>query len=179
MGAAIWRSALLERFEDRADGGFFFTANDHEPLIHRPKPGPDNATPSGNGVAALALQRFGHLVGEPRYLEAAERALRLFFPQMQQHASAFSTSCLALAEYVSPPTVVILRGAAAPQLAQWSTRLANRYLPATPGSWPCPRVNPGCPRRWTSRTARVSTPGFVAALIACRRYRISWSWTRR
>jgi hypothetical protein len=55
--------SLLERFEDRVHGGFFFTSRDHEPLILRPKPGPDSATPSGNGMAALSLQRLGHLVG--------------------------------------------------------------------------------------------------------------------
>ena len=122
--------ALLLRFEDAAAGGFFFTAHDHEPLIHRPKPGPDNATPSGNGIAALALQRLGHLLGEPRYLEAAERALRLFFPQMQQHASAFASLTLALTEHLTPPTVVILRGAAAPA-AQTAAQLTQTYLPST------------------------------------------------
>ena len=40
-----------------AAGGFFFTSDDHETLILRPKPGADNATPSGNGIAALALTR--------------------------------------------------------------------------------------------------------------------------
>jgi uncharacterized protein len=128
--AGALAAALLARFEDPADGGFFFTAHDHEPLIHRPEPGPDNATPSGNGVAALALQRFGHLIGEPRYLAAAERTLRLFFPQLQQHASAFSTLCLALAEQSTPPTVVILRGSP-PELESWHARLARRYAPST------------------------------------------------
>ena len=71
---------LLAQFEDREHGGFFFVSHDHEQLIHRAKPGHDNATPSGNGVAAIALQRLGHLIGEPRYLAAAERALRLFYP---------------------------------------------------------------------------------------------------
>ena len=63
--------ALLDHFEDRGAGGFFFTSHDHEQLILRPKPGHDNATPSGNGVAALALTRLGHLLGETRYLRAA------------------------------------------------------------------------------------------------------------
>ncbi len=48
-------------------GGFFFTGHDHEKLIHRRKPGHDNATPSGNGVAALALQRLTFLTGDERY----------------------------------------------------------------------------------------------------------------
>jgi uncharacterized protein YyaL (SSP411 family) len=122
--------ALLERFEDRANGGFYFTARDHEPLILRPKPGADSATPSGNGVAALSLQRLGHLIGESRYLDAAERTLRLFFPQIQRHPSAFATLCMALAEHLKAPTVVILRGTDA-EIAPWQAWLAKRYAPST------------------------------------------------
>jgi uncharacterized protein YyaL (SSP411 family) len=124
--------ALVEGFEDRADGGFFFTSREHEPLILRPKPGPDGATPSGNGVAALALQRLAHLVGEPRYLTAAERTLRLFVGQMQEHPSAFATLCLALAEHLVPPTTVILRGETR-ELGRWQEQagLAQRYAPST------------------------------------------------
>jgi hypothetical protein len=118
--------ALLTRFEDQTAGGFFFTSRDHEPLILRPKPGPDNATPSGNGIAARVLQRLGHLVGEPRYLDAAERALRLFQPQMQQHAGAFSSLCMALADQLRPPTIVIVRGSEL-ALTQWRAQVTRRH----------------------------------------------------
>jgi len=102
--------ALLDRFEDEAAGGFFFTSHDHERLIHRPKPGPDNATPAGNGIAAFALQRLGCILGETRYLTAAERTLRLFWPQLQTHAHAFPSLLGALEEHLLPPWVVTLRG---------------------------------------------------------------------
>ena len=92
--AVALADVLLTQFEDRERGGFFFTSHDHEQLILRPKPAFDNATPSGNGVAALALQRLGHLVGEPRYLEAAERTMRLFYPQLIRHPGGFSTLCI-------------------------------------------------------------------------------------
>jgi uncharacterized protein YyaL (SSP411 family) len=121
--------ALLERFEDRAAGGFFFTSHDHERLILRPKAGYDNATPSGNGVAALALQRLGHLLGDARYLAAAERALRLFLPQSERHASGLSTLLMALAENLRAPDVVILRGPRAAALP-WQRALAAHYAPA-------------------------------------------------
>jgi uncharacterized protein len=121
--------ALLARFDDSSLGGFFFTSADHEKLIARPKPGSENATPSGNGIAALALQRLGHLLGEPRYLSAAERTLRVFFAQMQQHASAFATLCLALAEYVAPPLTVILRGEQ-DDLRAWAASMSHAYRPA-------------------------------------------------
>lgn len=100
---------LLARFEDSA-GGFFFTAHDHEALILRPKTGHDNATPSGNGIAAWALQRLGQLLGDARYLAAAERTLRLFWPQMRRSAAGFSSLLLTLEEALTPADSVILRG---------------------------------------------------------------------
>src|SRR6185436_6960614 len=76
--ACALADALLQQFEDRERGGFWFTRHDHEPLFHRHKPGHDNATPAGNGIAAQALIALGHLSGDTRYVEAAERTLRLF-----------------------------------------------------------------------------------------------------
>src|SRR6185436_14447070 len=69
---------LIAQFEDRERGGFYFTSHDHEQLIQRPKPAFDNATPSGNGVAAFALQRLSHLLDATEYADAAERTLRHF-----------------------------------------------------------------------------------------------------
>jgi hypothetical protein len=116
---------LLERFEDREAGGFFFTSHDHETLIHRPKSGHDNATPSGNGMASLALQRLGHLLGEPRYLEAAERTLKLFYPAMAESPAGFATLLLTLGEALAPPALVILRGPAE-ALVPWQARLSGQ-----------------------------------------------------
>jgi len=121
---------LLERFEDRAAGGFYFVSHDHESLIHRAKPGHDNATPSGVGIAAFALQRLGHLVGEPRYLEAAERTLKLFYPAMERQASGFVSLATALDEYLAPPQTVILRGDAE-KTGEWQRALARAYRPDT------------------------------------------------
>ena len=121
---------LLDQFEDRDSGGFFFTSHDHERLIHRAKPGHDNATPSGNGVAALALQRLGHLTGETRYLAAAERALQLFFPQMRRQAGGYSTMAMALDEHLVPTRTVILRGRD-PVVRQWQHRLRARHDPGS------------------------------------------------
>src|SRR6185503_6191718 len=60
---------LLAHFEDPR-GGFFFTADDHERLIHKPKPLADEAVPAGNAVAAQTLVALGHLLGEQRYIAA-------------------------------------------------------------------------------------------------------------
>jgi uncharacterized protein YyaL (SSP411 family) len=121
---------MLEQFEDREQGGFFFVSHDHEKLIQRTKTGPDNATPSGNGIAAIALQRLGHLVGEPRYLAAAERALKLFYPLMERQPSACSSLLVALEEWLRPPQTVILRGPER-DIIDWHRELAPEYRPDT------------------------------------------------
>lgn len=73
--------AMLAQFEDRDVGGFFFTRHEAPALIHRLKTGLDAATPSGNGVAALALLALSRLVVSPnavRYRTAAQRCVRVF-----------------------------------------------------------------------------------------------------
>ncbi|MDO9466085.1 MAG: thioredoxin domain-containing protein [Thiobacillus sp.] len=117
--------ALLTHFEDREAGGFFFTSHDHEALITRPKPGYDNAMPSGNGVAAFALQRLGHLLGDPRYLEAGARCLNLFHAQLVQQPIAYPTLLAVLDEALVPPRVILLRGPAA-EVGTWATTLATK-----------------------------------------------------
>src|SRR5262249_21374984 len=76
--ARLLTDVLLERFLDRTNGGFFFTAEDHERLITRPKPVFDGSTPSGNSAAVMALLRLHTYTGEERYLREAERAIKLF-----------------------------------------------------------------------------------------------------
>jgi uncharacterized protein YyaL (SSP411 family) len=121
---------LLEQFEDVDAGGFYFTSRDHERLIHRPKPGHDQATPSGNGAAAFALNRLAALNGEARYAHAAERAVRLFHPGMQQSPYGFGMLLMALEECLEPPATATVRGAPV-ALPDWSRAMARDYLPRT------------------------------------------------
>lgn len=106
--------ALTEHFEDESSGGFYFTSEDHERLLYRPKPGADEAMPSGNAVAALALLRLGHLLGRMDYLASAERAIEAFFPAALRYAAAYGSLLNALEEQLHPPEIVILRGPDAP-----------------------------------------------------------------
>jgi uncharacterized protein YyaL (SSP411 family) len=121
---------LLDQFEDTADGGFFFTGRDHERLIHRAKPGHDNATPSGNAFAAWVLGRLAALTGEARYGRAAERTLQLFHPSMRQHPGGYAMMAIALDEHLSQPKTLILRGR--PDAVRlWSRELADEFMPDT------------------------------------------------
>jgi uncharacterized protein YyaL (SSP411 family) len=118
---------VLQHFGDPA-GGFFFTSDDHEKLIHRPKSFSDDATPSGNGIAAYVLQRLGHLLGEPRYLSAAEGTLRAAWADLGRYPQSHATLLSALEELLHPPQIVIIRGAA-DACSEWQAALARRYAP--------------------------------------------------
>ncbi|HEX3896325.1 MAG TPA: thioredoxin domain-containing protein [Rudaea sp.] len=115
--------AMLSRFEDRDAGGFFFTADDHEKLIQRPKPWFDEAIPSGNGVAVRALLRLGHLIGNTAYIDAAERTLRAAFPVMQQNPASCATLQRALREFLNPRTHVVIRFDAEEERRKWQQAL--------------------------------------------------------
>ena len=80
-GDAVWLDRArvlldraLEQFTD-ADGRFFDTAADAEPLIVRPRDESDNAYPSGTSAVVHALIAFAAVTGERRYREAAESAV--------------------------------------------------------------------------------------------------------
>ncbi len=139
MLQARWRSSdlafactladeLIARFSDAERGGFWFTAEGLDPPLCRPKGFADEATPSGNGVAALALARLGWLTGETRYLEASEKTLQGGWASMQRAPQAHSTMLNALDEQLQPGEIVIIRGKSEEARA-WAAALAPLYAP--------------------------------------------------
>jgi hypothetical protein len=119
---------VLEHFTDSDAGGFFFTSDDHETLIHRSKSFSDDATPAGNGIAAFVLQRLGHLLGDSRYLAAAEKTLRAAAPVLEKYPQAHMSLLIALEELLNPPETIILRGEPA-AIETWRRDLARLYAP--------------------------------------------------
>src|SRR4029450_9921511 len=134
-----WRSAdlqfaldlantLLQHFADREHGGFYFTADDHEQLMHRSRSFADEAVPAGNAIAAQTLTKLGLLLGETRYLDAAARTLRSAWTPLQHYPHAHASMLVALAEHLDPPEIVIIRGSAQ-EAAQWRAALTRKYSP--------------------------------------------------
>jgi len=119
---------LLAHFADAGAGGFFFTSDDHETLIYRSKSFADDATPAGNGVAASVFQRMGHLLAEPRYLQAAERTLRAGWLGIEKYPHAHTTLLNALDELLNPPQTIVLRGDES-QITTWAKELHKLYAP--------------------------------------------------
>lgn len=101
--------SLLELFFDARAGGFFFTPDDVDAVVHRLKPVTDTALPAGAAVAARALIRLGYLVGETRYLAAAEETLKFAWQPMLQAPHAHMAMLNALDEHMARPDIVVIR----------------------------------------------------------------------
>ena len=101
--------AMLAHFSDPA-GGFFDTSDDHEELLHRPKDVQDNATPSGNSMAAHVLLRLGLLTGEGRYWDAAEGLVSSLYTAMARYPSAFAHWLDAAAFILGEPREMAIAG---------------------------------------------------------------------
>ena len=119
---------LINNFFDEKDGGFYFTANDHEKLIFRPKPMYDDALPSGNGVAAFALQRLGFLTGDEKYLSASKRTLENSFELLTKTPQGHLTLINTLEEYFDHPEIIIITGEVS-EISKWKESTNKIYSP--------------------------------------------------
>jgi uncharacterized protein len=119
---------MLQHFSDADAGGFYFTADDGEALILRPKTFADDATPAGNGVAARLLVRLGYLLGETRYLDAAEKTLRAAHAAIDRYPHGHGSLLMALDEFTEPPLIIVVRGAA-DDIDTWRAEVDKLYDP--------------------------------------------------
>jgi uncharacterized protein YyaL (SSP411 family) len=101
---------LLLLFRDDERGGFFQTGSDAEALVLRPKELYDNATPSGNSLAAEALLRLALFTGDVAYEHAGLSALRLIRDAMAGAPTGFGQALCALDLYLGPSKEVAIIG---------------------------------------------------------------------
>jgi uncharacterized protein len=127
-------ATMIKEFWDESDGGFFFTGKSHEELIVRSKDFYDNATPSGNSVAAEVLLRLSVLTGDEKYQRLAVAIFRLNATAMTRYAQGFGRALCALDFYFSSPKEVVVIGEPGSedkqQLAEavWQNYLPNKVV---------------------------------------------------
>lgn len=120
--------SLLGCFEDKKDGGFFFTSHDHEQLLYRSKTFSDDAMPNGNAVAASALLQLGLLSGNTKYLDSAEKTIRCAYPSLNEQALTHCSLLHALELHLKPGLIIVLRGTDK-NIKQWQHLTNTRYIP--------------------------------------------------
>jgi uncharacterized protein len=125
---------MIAEFWDEQDGAFFYTGKSHEQLIVRSKDFFDNATPSGNSVAANVLLRLGVLTGNKDYERHAITIFRLTTNYLQRYPSGFGRLLCAFDFYVSQPKEIAIIGNPDSEAMRalvrqvWSLYLPNKVI---------------------------------------------------
>jgi uncharacterized protein YyaL (SSP411 family) len=122
---------LIDLFWDDERGGVFTTGRDAEGLITRPKDLTDNATPSANASAAVALLRLAALTGARGDEERAEAILRLLVPLATRNALFFAHALGAADLWLSHPTEIVVTG----DRADLRAVVDARFLPNAVLAW--------------------------------------------
>jgi uncharacterized protein len=123
--------ALLDLFWDEERGGLFTTGSDAERLVARNKDLMDNATPSANSLAAVALMRLAALTGDERYRDRADQIVRLTGSLATQHPTAFGHLLTAVDFAANGIDEVVVAGER-PDLVEV---VQSRFLPGAVLAW--------------------------------------------
>ena len=121
---------MIEQFWDEANGGFFFTSNNHETLIVRSKTGYDGATPSGVSMAIHNLVRLDKLLNRPDFREKVETTLDVYYHQIEHSPSGSAQMLCELDFLLSTPKEIAIAGQHENDDTQAAlTAIHSRYVP--------------------------------------------------
>ncbi len=121
---------MIEEFADPDHGGFFYTGQSHEALIARQRDFYDNATPSGNAMAATALLRLGVLTGRDDLTEAGRKTLEAVQMILKKAPMAVGQSLVALDFLLAAPReYAIIAGDHPDEFRAAIEAIAFRFLP--------------------------------------------------
>jgi uncharacterized protein YyaL (SSP411 family) len=127
--AVALAGAMLARFYDPGEGGFFDSAAGAKDLILRVKEDYDGAEPSGNAVAALALLRLAAITGRAEWRNAAEKTLRLLSARLEALPQAVPHLLLALDFYLTEPCRAVVTGGPGPETRALLRAVHSVYRP--------------------------------------------------
>jgi len=99
---------LITHFWDDSINGFFFTADNHEKLIIRPKNNYDLSMPSGNSVAAHVLLILYHITQNKEFLEIAKKIIESQAISAAENPFAFGYLLNVFYLYYQKPTEITI-----------------------------------------------------------------------
>ena len=99
---------LITHFWDDSTNGFFFTSDNHEKLIMRPKNNYDLSMPSGNSVAAYVLLKLYHITQNKQFLEIAKKIIESQAISAAENPFAFGYLLNVLYLYYQKPTEITI-----------------------------------------------------------------------
>jgi uncharacterized protein YyaL (SSP411 family) len=119
----------LKHFRDSHSGEFYYTSDDHEPLIARPKSQFDGSVPSATSCTAFNLIRLDRISNNDQYRQAAEKLLQNYEPYFDKMPDQFANMMGALDFYLSPSTEIVLTKDGSTQGKELLLALHGHYLP--------------------------------------------------
>jgi uncharacterized protein YyaL (SSP411 family) len=102
--------AMVAKYYDPENGGFWQSAGSANDLILRVKDDYDGAEPSGNSVATLALLKLAAITGREDFKKPAEATLRLFAHRLQNFPQTMPFMLHALDFQLEEPRRVVIAG---------------------------------------------------------------------
>jgi uncharacterized protein YyaL (SSP411 family) len=102
--------AMIAKFYDAANGGFWQSIAGTNDLILRVKDDYDGAEPSGNSVATLALLKLAAITGREDFRQPAEATLQLSAHRLQSQPAALAFMLHALDFWLDEPRRVVIAG---------------------------------------------------------------------
>jgi len=120
---------MIDEFWDKTNGGFYFTGNSHEELIVRSKDYFDNATPSGNSVAAIVLQRLAILTENEEYRNLAIAVLNQIADSARKYPSGFGYALSAVDFLLATPKEIAVIARDQGSLNLFLSDIWGKYLP--------------------------------------------------
>ena len=102
--------AMIAKFYDPANGGFWQSPAGTGDLILRVKDDYDGAEPSGNSVATLALLKLAAITGRDDFRSAAEATLQLFAHRLQNQPAGLAFLLHAVDFWLDEPRRVVIAG---------------------------------------------------------------------
>lgn len=100
---------ISKNFEDKVNGGFYFTSINHEELIYRPKTYMDESLPSGNSIATEVFLELSALTGNNVYLDIADKSFKSASDSIMRSSSSHCSLLSASLDIVSSKKTIIIR----------------------------------------------------------------------
>ncbi len=122
---------MVTHFADPTGEAFFFTADDHEELIARPKAFQDSSVPSGNSMAALALLRLGRLTGRTEWIERAQTTMSAAIPLMQRLPLACGQMLIAVQQQLEDAQEIVLVAPSRADLVECLAAIRKHWMPSS------------------------------------------------
>ncbi|MBY0371762.1 thioredoxin domain-containing protein [bacterium] len=123
-------TSLIEQFWSASEQVFYYTGQDHEALVTRPREYQDGATPAGQSIATTALLRLARLTENAEWEDTARAALQTAAPLLKQIPTGMAQMLTALQSALEPSEeAVLVAGSDAEEYASALQTLRTSFAP--------------------------------------------------